>query len=47
MKYKYHYTYRITNIILNLHYYGVHSTNLIPKNDIGFEYFSCVGFLWG
>jgi hypothetical protein len=38
---KYHYTYRITNTILNLHYYGTRtSTNRIPTEDIGIYYFS-------
>ena len=40
MKYKYHYTYRITNILLKMYYYGVRSTNLLPKDDIGIKYFS-------
>ena len=43
MKYKYHYTYRITNITkvaLRIYYYGVHSTNLRPEDDLGIEYFS-------
>ena len=38
---KFHYTYRITNIILNLHYYGTRtSTNRTPFEDIGIYYFS-------
>ena len=38
---KYHYTYRITNKLLNKHYYGVRtSTNKPPKEDIGIYYFS-------
>ena len=37
---KYHYTYRITNIKDKMHYYGVHSCNCLPKEDIGIEYFS-------
>ena len=43
MKYKYHYVYRITNITkvaLRIYYYGVHSSNLRPENDIGVKYFS-------
>ena len=43
MKYKYHYTYRITNITkvaLRIYYYGVRSTNLNPKDDLGIIYFS-------
>ena len=39
-EYKYHYTYRITNKIENKHYYGVRSCNCLPKEDIGFKYFS-------
>lgn len=38
--YKYHYVYRITNIVENMHYYGVHSCNCEPKYDIGVKYFS-------
>lgn len=38
--YKYHYTYRITNIVEKKYYYGVHSCNCLPKEDIGVEYFS-------
>jgi len=38
--YKYHYTYRITNIIEKKYYYGVHSCNCLPKEDIGVKYFS-------
>jgi hypothetical protein len=38
--YIYHYVYRITNIILNKHYYGTRSCNILPKNDIGVKYFS-------
>lgn len=38
---KYHYVYRITNIILNKHYYGVRtSKNILPKDDLGIKYFS-------
>ena len=37
----YHYVYRITNIILKRHYYGVRtSKNIIPQNDLGVKYFS-------
>jgi hypothetical protein len=36
----YHYVYRITNIILNKHYYGKRSSNIIPKLDLGIRYFS-------
>jgi len=35
-----HYTYRITNIIFKLHYYGTRSTELSPAKDIGIYYFS-------
>lgn len=37
---KYHYTYRITNITLSKHYYGVRSANIDPKLDLGIKYFS-------
>ena len=37
---KYHYTYRITNIKDCMYYYGVHSCNCLPKEDIGVKYFS-------
>ena len=37
---KHHYTYRITNIKLNKHYYGVRSSKVKPKLDLGFKYFS-------
>lgn len=36
----YHYTYRITNIVENKYYYGVHSSICLPKEDIGFNYWS-------
>ena len=39
-KKKYHYVYRITNIIIRKHYYGVRSSNIDPKKDIGVKYFS-------
>jgi len=35
-----HYTYRITNIILNKHYYGVRTSKINPKLDLGTKYFS-------
>lgn len=35
-----HYVYRITNKIENKHYYGVRSSNIKPKDDIGIKYFS-------
>ena len=37
---KYHYTYRITNIVEKKYYYGVHSCDCLPKEDIGVKYFS-------
>ena len=37
---KKHYVYRITNKIENKHYYGVRSTKLEPKDDLGIKYFS-------
>lgn len=39
-KQKYHYVYRITNIVENKHYYGVRSSKIIPKDDLGKKYFS-------
>jgi hypothetical protein len=35
-----HYVYRITNILLNKHYYGSRSCKCQPKNDLGIKYFS-------
>lgn len=40
VKQKYHYVYRIKNIISNKHYYGCRSTNTLPTNDLGIKYFS-------
>ena len=40
MKYKYHYTYRISNILIKKHYYGTRSSNLNPLDDLGVKYFS-------
>ena len=37
---KYHYTYRITNIKEGMYYYGVHSCDCLPKEDIGVQYWS-------
>lgn len=37
---KYHYVYRITNKTLNKHYYGVRSSKVEPKLDLGIKYFS-------
>jgi hypothetical protein len=39
-KYNYNYVYRITNKILNKHYYGVRGCNVAPKLDLGIKYFS-------
>lgn len=39
-KQKYHYVYRITNTVENKHYYGVRSSKIIPKDDLGKKYFS-------
>lgn len=37
----YHYVYRITNLILNKHYYGSRtSNNISPELDLGFNYYS-------
>lgn len=37
---KMHYVYRITNTQENKHYYGVRSSNVEPKLDLGIKYFS-------
>jgi uncharacterized protein YbcV (DUF1398 family) len=37
---KHHYTYRITNLLENKHYYGVRSSICNPVDDIGVKYFS-------
>ncbi len=37
---KYHYVYRITNKLLNKHYYGIRSSINAPKLDLGINYFS-------
>ena len=37
---KYHYIYRITNLKLKKHYYGVRTSKCHPKDDIGVKYFS-------
>ena len=37
---KYHYVYRITNTQENKHYYGVRSSKVEPKLDLGIKYFS-------
>ena len=36
----YHYVYRITNILINKHYYGKRSSKIHPKEDLGVKYFS-------
>ena len=36
----YHYVYRITNILLQKHYYGKRSSKRPPKQDLGVYYFS-------
>ena len=36
----FHYTYRITNIKLNKHYYGTRTCKCEPKLDLGIKYFS-------
>ena len=37
---KYHYVYRITNTSIKKHYYGVRSSEIDPKLDLGVKYFS-------
>lgn len=37
---KYHYVYRITEIIKRKHYYGVRTSKVEPLNDLGIKYFS-------
>ena len=37
---KYHYVYRISNIIERKHYYGVRTSDVAPIYDIGINYFS-------
>lgn len=37
---KFHYTYQITEISTNKKYIGVRSSNIPPKNDLGYKYFS-------
>ena len=36
----FHYVYRITNKKENKHYYGVRSSKVEPKLDLGVKYFS-------
>jgi len=35
-----HYVYRITNVLLNKHYYGSRSCKCNPYDDLGIKYFS-------
>lgn len=37
---KYHYVYRITNLIENKHYYGSRTSKINPFDDLGIKYFS-------
>lgn len=37
---KYHYVYRITNLVENKHYYGKRSCDIHPREDLGKKYFS-------
>jgi hypothetical protein len=37
---KYHYVYRITNLVTGMHYYGKRSSSNHPYNDLGTRYFS-------
>ena len=37
---KHHYVYRITNLIMKMHYYGVRTCKTDPSIDIGKVYFS-------
>lgn len=37
---KFHYVYRITNLVKNKHYYGIRSTKVKPIDDLGVKYFS-------
>ena len=36
----YYYVYRITNKLLNKHYYGSRGSKIEPKLDLGIKYFS-------
>ena len=36
----YYYVYRITNKVVNKHYYGKRQSKLLPKDDLGIKYFS-------
>ena len=44
--YNFHYVYRITNIKEKMYYYGVHSCNCLPKEDIGIKYYSSSSLDW-
>jgi len=37
---KYHFVYRITNTYINKHYYGIRTSEITPKKDLGITYFS-------
>ena len=37
---KFHYVYRITNIVENKHYYGSRTSKINPYDDLGKKYFS-------
>lgn len=43
---KYHYVYRITNLVTNMHYYGDRSCNCLPVDDLGIKYFSSFSESW-
>lgn len=43
---KYHYTYRITNLITGMHYYGDRSSDCHPQEDLGIKYFSSFTEKW-
>lgn len=36
----FHYVYRITNVVLGKHYYGIRSSKIHPTHDLGTNYFS-------
>jgi hypothetical protein len=37
---RYHYVYRITNLVENKHYYGSRTSKIIPNLDLGYIYYS-------
>ena len=39
---KFHYVYRITNIVEGKHYYGARSCKINPYKDLGSKYFSSI-----